>query len=234
MSGRRDDSGVQGKVLSGLDRRGILIGGCLSAAAAISYLGAPKVAASVVKKEEFRAGIPDQIGGWRSRKTAELVLPALDESDKLYENLETRIYEGAGLKSMMALVAYSRVQQNDIQVHRPEVCYPAAGFPIISSRVTELEFDGKAIGAREVLADRGGVYERVIYWVRVGNEFPVTWIGQRIAMAHANLQGRVPDGVLVRMSTIEDPGDDTAPEIRAFIGAFLESCAPTFRKAILL
>jgi EpsI family protein len=234
VMGRKADRGVDSEATSGLDRRGILIGGCLAAVAGISYLGAPKATASVVKKEEFRADIPNQIGGWRSRKTAELVLPSLDESDKLYENLETRIYEGAGLPSMMALIAYSSVQQNDIQVHRPEVCYPAAGYPIVSSRTTELRFDGKTIDAREVIADRGGVYERVIYWVRVGDEFPATWIDQRIAMARANLQGKVPDGVLVRMSTIEEPGKSASFDLRAFIEAFLRACAPSFRGSILI
>jgi EpsI family protein len=135
---------------------------------------------------------------------------------------------------MMALVAYSSVQQNDIQVHRPEVCYPAAGYPIISSRTTELNFDGKTIDAREVVADRGGVYERVIYWVRVGDEFPATWADQRIAMARANLQGKVPDGVLVRMSTIEEPGKSASSDLRTFIEAFLRACAPGFRGSILI
>lgn len=234
LVGRKADSDVDSEATSGLDRRGILIGGCLAAVAGISYLGAPKATASAVKKEVFRADIPNQIGGWRSRKTAELVLPALDESDKLYENLETRIYEGAGLPSMMALVAYSSVQQNDIQVHRPEVCYPAAGYPIVSSRTIQLRFDGRTIKAREVVADRGGAYERVVYWIRVGDEFPATWIDQRIAMARANLQGKIPDGVLVRMSTIEEPGKSASSDLSAFVEAFLRACAPNFRGSILI
>jgi EpsI family protein len=232
--GKKADRGVDSEATSSLDRRGVLIGGCLAAVAGISYLGAPKATASAVKKEEFRADIPNQIGGWRSRKTAELVLPALDESDKLYDNLETRIYEGAGLPAMMALVAYSSVQQNDIQVHRPEVCYPAAGYPIVSSRTTQLKFDGETIDAREVVADRGGAYERVIYWVRVGDEFPATWIDQRIAMARANLQGKVPDGVLVRISTIEELGKSASSDLKAFIEAFLRACTPSFRGSILI
>jgi len=217
-----------------MDRRSLLIGCGLAAVAGLSYLNAPKASAEILEDEGFRAGIPDRIGGWRSRKTAELVLPALDEGDKLYENLETRIYEGRGLPAMMVLIAYSSVQQNDIQVHRPEVCYPAAGFPIISSRNAMLTFDRRSIEAREVVANRGGLLERVIYWVRVGDQFPTTWIDQRIAMAAANLKGSIPDGVLVRISTFEEPGSSTSPELKTFIDAFLRASPPSFRNTVLL
>lgn len=217
-----------------LDRRSLLIGCGLTAIAGLSYLSAPKAPASNVEGATFRAGIPDRIEGWTSRKTAELVLPALDEGDKLYDNLETRIYQGRGLPAMMVLVAYSSVQQNDIQVHRPEVCYPAAGFPIVSSQNAMLTFERKPIEVREVVADRGGLFERVIYWVRVGDQFPTTWIDQRLAMAAANLKGAIPDGVLVRISTLEEPGSSTIKDIRAFIDAFLRASPPRFRNSILL
>lgn len=217
-----------------LDRRSLLIGCGLTAIAGLSYLSAPKAPAVIVEETKFRAAIPERIGGWRSRKTAELVLPALDEGDKLYENLETRIYEGRGLPAMMVLVAYSSVQQNDIQVHRPEVCYPAAGYPIVSSENSMITFGRKPIEAREVVANRGGLFERVIYWVRVGDQFPTTWIDQRLAMAAANLKGTIPDGVLVRVSTLEEPGSSTSSDLKTFIDAFLRASPPGFRNSILL
>jgi len=212
----------------------MMIGCGLAGIAGLSYLSAPKASARILDEAKFRAGIPERVGGWRSRKAAELVLPALDEGDKLYENLETRIYEGRGLPAMMVLVAYSSVQQNDIQVHRPEVCYPAAGFPIVSSEETMLAFGRWSAEAREVVADRGGLFERVIYWVRVGDQFPTSWIDQRLAMAAANLKGTIPDGVLVRISTLEEPGSSTSSDIKTFIDAFLRASPPGFRDAVLL
>lgn len=216
-----------------MDRRALLIGAGLTALAGVSYLRAPKAGIKPLAESEFRAAIPTVVGAWRSRPSAELVLPPQDDSNKLYENLETRIYEGDGLPAMMVLVAYSTIQQNDIQVHRPEVCYPASGYPIIGNRPTTLQFGSKLVNVTELTADRGGLMERIIYWVRVGDDFPLRWAEQRLSMAMANLRGGAPDGVLFRVSALEGPGDDVSLAIRRFIGLFVDQASPTMRDKIL-
>ncbi len=97
-----------------------------------------------------------------------------------------------------------------------------------------LAFERRSVEAREVVANRGGLFERVIYWVRVGDQFPTTWIDQRLAMAAANLKGTIPDGVLVRISTLEEPGSSASSDIKAFIDEFLHASPPGFRDAVLL
>ena len=157
------------KVALAIDRRSVVVGFGLVAGAAFSYLNMPRALAAPITNFEFERMIPDTVGGWSSRKSAELVLPAEDDQqEKLYENLETRIYEGDGLPTMMLLIGYSSIQQNDVQVHRPEVCYPAAGFPIVHSQPAVIEFGPTKIFARELVADRAGLHERILYWVRVG------------------------------------------------------------------
>lgn len=222
------------RAVNRLDRRSLLIGAGLAAAGTLSYLRSPEALAKPISAAAFQAQIPSRVGVWTSRKSAELVLPALDEGDQLYENLETRIYEGPGVPSMMVLVAFSSTQQNNIQVHRPEVCYPASGFPVLWSKPTDIAYGKQMIGGRELLADRNGLRERILYWVRVGDEFPRTWAEQRISMAVANLKGSVPDGVLFRVSTLEEPDSDLSPAIRTFIQAFLEAIAQPFRDNTIL
>lgn len=217
-----------------MDRRGLLIGVGLTALAGISYWRTPKVISQPISNTEFRAAMPSLVGTWRSRASAELVLPPQDDSNKLYENLETRIYEANGLPAMMVLVAYSSVQQNDIQVHRPEVCYPASGFPIITSHPIRLKFGTRIVDAMELKADRGGVVERIIYWVRVGEDFPVSWARQRFSMAKANLEGGVPDGVLFRVSALEPPGDDVSDMLLRFLHLFVSQSSALMRETILL
>lgn len=217
-----------------LSRRSLLIGGGLTLAGLASYLRVPEVVASPLSPEGFQAAVPSKVGRWSSRISSEVILPPQDQANELYENLEARIYEGSGLPTMMVVVAFSSTQQADIQVHRPEVCYPAAGLPVLSSTPIGLRFGSKQIEAREVLADRGGLRERVIYWVRVGDAFPVTWMEQRLTMALDNLAGTVPDGVLFRVSSIEEPGENTTPDIKRFIAAFLDAASPAFRNRILL
>lgn len=217
-----------------VDRRSIVVGLGLAAGAALSYFYTPRASASPITTSQFQRMIPEKVGGWTSRKSAELVLPAEDEQqDKLYENLETRIYEGDGLPSMMLLIAYSSVQQNDVHVHRPEVCYPAAGFPILRSEPAEISFGPTKIFARELVADRGGLKERILYWVRVGKNFPIGWAEQRLTMAISNAKGVMPDGLLFRVSTIEESGRSSAQALEDFTIAFVAASPRLFKETVL-
>ena len=104
----------------------------------------------------------------------------------------------------MFLIAYSSVQQNDVQVHRPEVCYPMAGYPILTNQPVEARIGNRGIPARYLTADRGALRELILYWTRVGHSYPLNWTQQRIEMARAGLAGALPDGALVRFSLISD------------------------------
>jgi EpsI family protein len=217
-----------------MDRRSIIIGAGLTAAGALAYLRTPVAVGEPFKPASFSDAIPTTVGGWTSRKSAEVVLPPQDDSNKLYENLETRVYEGQGLPAMMLLIAFSSIQQNDIQVHRPEVCYPASGYPIVWSKPIEIGFGSANLAGRELLADRGGLRERIVYWVRVGNAFPTNWAEQRTTMALQNLQGSIPDGALFRVSSIEEPDSSNSAALRQFIEMFLSTVSPSFRQSVLL
>jgi hypothetical protein len=50
----------------------------------------------------------------------------------------------------------------------------------------------------------------MIYWTRLGAEFPRRWSEQRFSVFEQNLRGLIPDGVLVRIST-DNP--DASPDI---------------------
>lgn len=217
-----------------IDRRSAIVGLGLTAGAALSYFNTPRALAAPIAEARFQQLIPAKVGGWASRKSAELVLPAEDEGqDKLYENLETRIYEGNDLPAIMFLIAYSSIQRNDVQVHRPEVCYPAAGFPILWTKPATIDVGGRTLLGRELLADRGGLNERIIYWVRVGDKFPIGWAEQRLTMALSNARGVTPDGVLFRVSTIDDDPERAASALRMFVKAFIATSSPSFRETVL-
>jgi EpsI family protein len=216
-----------------IDRRSLVIGTGLAAAGALACLRAPVVVGQSFNAAGFSAAIPGTVGGWTSRKSAEIVLPPQDDSNKLYDNIETRVYEGPGLPVMMLVIAFSSVQQNDIQVHRPETCYPASGYPILWSQPTEISIGSARISGRELLADRGGLRERIVYWVRVGNAFPRSWFEQRVTMALQHLHGAIPDGALFRVSSIEEPDISNAAAILQFIETFVGEASPSFRQSVL-
>jgi EpsI family protein len=186
-----------------IDRRSAILGAAFVTCAGLTAFRQPLEGVSSISTKAFAASIPAKVGGWTAEKSSEVVLAAPDEtSDKLYQNLETRIYTGDALPAIMFLCAYSNVQKNDVQVHRPEVCYPASGYPITKNVAEKITVGKQDINARFLIADRGGPQEMILYWTRVGASFPIDWQSQRIEMAKANLSGTVPDGVLLRVSTI--------------------------------
>lgn len=190
---------------SKIDRRGLLLGAGFALCGGASFVATPRQTSSRISEDAFQALLPAKVGGWTARVSSDLILPSADAlSDKLYENLKTYTYEGPGLPTIMFLIAYSSVQQNDVQVHRPEVCYPMAGYPILKNQPVEARIGNRGIPARYLTADRGALRELILYWTRVGHSYPLNWTQQRIEMARAGLSGALPDGALVRFSLISD------------------------------
>lgn len=192
--------------LQHIDRRSVVAGGLLALSAAVGAMFTPSRAHSPYSEKKFESLIPARVGPWRSRLATELILPPEDElSKKLYENLQTRIYENRPASpDVMFLIAYSSVQQNEIQVHRPEVCYPIAGYPIVKNEIRTHRIGNVDVACRFLVADRQPAKEMILYWTRVGKSFALDWAEQRIDMAMESLRGKLPDGVLARFSMISD------------------------------
>jgi EpsI family protein len=208
-----------------IDRRSLLIGAALVGGAALAFYREPTKVAVAMPDNVFRGLIPRQVANWQSRKSDELVVPQEDDyTAKLYENLETFVYEGTNSPTMMLLLAYNSVQQNDVQAHRPEVCYPAGGYPIISSEELAVKYKSKVISGRYLIAERGpSSFEHIVYWIRIGDRFPTSWAQQRLDMALANASGIIPDGTLFRASTILKNAEKNSTQISDFISQFSRS-----------
>jgi EpsI family protein len=97
-----------------------------------------------------------------------------------------------------------------LQVHRPEFCYPASGYRLAETREHPIALPGGfELPSRFIVAEGLSRIEQLIYWTRIGPSFPTGWLGQREAVIRENMKGIIPDGVLVRVSTIA-PDDKTA------------------------
>ncbi len=107
--------------------------------------------------KSFAALFPDKVGPWTYVTASGLVLPPQDQLSRfLYEQLLTRIYAEDNGPQVMMVLAYSSVQEGRLQVHRPEVCYPAAGFTILDNEPMAIPINPSfAIHGRFLVADRG-------------------------------------------------------------------------------
>lgn len=218
-----------------LSRRHMLMGAALTATSVLAFVREPRVAVTPLKTGELEGLIPTRIGQWNFETKSGLVLPPDDPlSDSLYSDILTRVYVSEGRPPVMLLIAYSNTQNGMLQVHRPEVCYPAGGYSLSETKIKSLDIaPGMKIPARFFSATSASRTEQVMYWTRIGDESPTSWIDQRAAVVRANLNRVIPDGILVRISTVLPDYASAGPVLEEFAAALVRPLPPTGRKLLV-
>ncbi|BAK67062.1 conserved hypothetical protein [Sphingobium sp. SYK-6] len=236
---------IEGKIFPGeetpaqssrLNRRHIIMGGALLAVSGLAFARTPKRRYPDLNDKQFSALFPATFGDWRPNNVSELVLPPESElADKLYQHILTRTYVNPKTNAaVMFLAAYNSMQLNNVQLHRPEICYYASGFSIDRSRPVEIGLPGgDEIPARTVTATMGSRTENILYWTRIGEDFPQSWAGQRLAMTKANVEGYLADGLLLRMSVINDDGDQSVKQMTDFVTGMMAAGGPQTRRLLI-
>jgi EpsI family protein len=183
-------------------RRDVLAGSLLLAVTGVSQLLKPDRTSPLLASGELEAAIPKTVGALRFVASSGLVLPPKDElSDRLYDQVLTRVYSGEGLLPVLALFAYGSVQNLSLELHRPDECYPQQGFTITDPEPLPLRLGDHAVPASVLTARRkGGYVEQVVFWSRIGDRFPASRTEQSWIVAQENFSGRAPDGILARLS----------------------------------
>lgn len=205
-------------------RRDFVVGGTLAAASAVGYAAQPKVVNPRIPNNKFQSWIPERIGTWSVESTSGVVLPPPDAlSDRLYDNLVTRVYRGPNSAAVMMLIAYNYKQDGVLQLHRPEFCYPAGGYRLSSTEPVTLALGpGREIPASAFTAVNDLQTEQVLYFTRLGDSFPRRWINQRLSVILANLRGQIPDGAMMRVSILDTDQKRALEVLRSFLSAFFQ------------
>lgn len=229
-----DATGPQSAPQLVLGRRHVLIGGAMLAASGLAFARLPTAHAAPIAKARFNDWVPDTIGPWRFATVSGVVLPPPDAlSDRLYDNIVARVYEAPDLPAMMLMIAYNNIQDGVLQVHRPEICYPVGGYKLSPTRNYELALGNRTLPANVFAASGPDRTEQILYWTRLGDGFPRTWVEQRLAVARANVAGNIPDGVLVRLSLLGNDPDAALPLLERFARDFLNVSPPPLRRILV-
>jgi len=121
-----------------------------------------------------------------------------------------------------------------MKLHRPDVCYDTGGFRVFDAEDVRLEVaSGVTIGARRFHATRDDRDEHVLYWTRIGNAFPTNLDSQRLFMLKEGLRGLIPDGVLVRASTLGGTDVTAQQTLSLFARELVESSSPIGRALLV-
>lgn len=224
-----------------MDRRDVLFGlGCVAAAGGAAWLR-PNDYQRLMPTETLAKSIPEAFGRWSIDRSIGVVLPPSEGSlaDRLYDEILARAYlqpAAAESGSVMCLITYGSRQSDALQLHRPEVCYPAVGFQVTDYQKRMLKFrPGAELPIVQMSARLGQRVEDVLYWTRVGEDFPQDAADQRAKRLWASLAGKVGDGVLVRMSKVRAQ-PDAAPgfeDLNQFAREMLQSLRPDIQRGLV-
>jgi exosortase B len=149
--------------------------------------------------------------------------------DRIYSQTVSRTYVNAAGQHMMLTVAYGGDQSDALKAHRQEVCYTAQGFTIHDLHADQLAVKGGSIPVMRMLAIRDERSEPVTYWFTMDDRV-VRGRAERLAMQlREGFRGRIPDGMLVRVSSISTDPQAAYAAQQAFVVALLASMPPAER-----
>lgn len=170
--------------------------------------------------------IPAEFGAWKIDPiTAALVVNPDDKGllNKIYNETLSRTYISNAGERVMLSIAYGRDQSTDMHVHRPEICYVASGFDIGEMTKTFVDTTIGRIPVMHLVAKQGARIEPITYWIRVGDSLTRGWFEQKLTAIGYGLTGKVPDGLLFRVSTISNDEQDSYRIQQAFLVAILQA-----------
>ena len=216
-------------------RRDLLIGGASLAAAGTAFARMPHDPMMLIGKDQLDKIVPLRVGDWTFDTTSGLVLPPPDQLARLlYDQQVARSYTSPDQLPVMLLLAYGSSQSGMLQIHRPEICYPASGFKLTETQVTAIPLaSGHALPSRSFTANSDTRVEQVLYWTRIGELVPTGWWTQRLAVVRSNLHGRIPDGLLVRLSTVSSDAAQADATLKKFAGAMLDAMPLATRRMLI-
>ena len=190
---------------------------------------------------------PPTFGGWTIDPT---VVPLAISAElrqvveAAYDQTLARTYVNAQGYRVMLSVAYGGRRNQGMDVHRPEVCYPAQGLALRSD-THEVAFalghanepgnahPPSALTLKRLVAGVGSRNEPISYWLVIGASVASFGYGHRLALLKYGLTGHVPDGMLIRISSIDADNAAAFAEQDAFLRELLASLNPVFRRRVL-
>jgi EpsI family protein len=154
--------------------------------------------------------VPKEFGVWSHEPTAGLALidpQAKQLLDKIYSQILSRVYKNTSGYRVMLSIAYGSDQRGALQAHKPEVCYPAQGFSMTSANDGSIQTPLGVLPVRQLRMALGARKEPITYWFTVGEQTVVTAFDRRLATLKSVMTGRIPDGLLFRVSSIDSDSD---------------------------
>lgn len=220
-----------------IDRRDMLFAGACAVALGGAEWLRPRRQLNLLGAHDLTTAVPTHFDGWESQNGGGVILPqdAGSLAARLYAKQIARNYaRDDGSSPMLLAIAYGAQQSDELQLHRPEICYPAVGFTITMRRPVDVQVSRRAgIPAVALTAVAEQRTEDIVYWTRLGEYLPRSASEQRRDRLETSLRGYVGDGVLVRASTIRQGDTPQHGAVARFLGELVLATQSDVRKALI-
>ncbi len=190
-------------------RRALFLSSAMAASAAIAWAAKPTQRLADERPPiKLETLFPLSAGEWHVDQRAVAFVRPENEKGKLYgiyDQVLERVYVGPGGRRVMLSAVYGAEQSMRLQVHRPEGCYPWAGFKIDALQRTQLALAQRSIPVTLLHAEKPGRSEPITYWTVLGDDV-VENDGRTFQWRQLTfgVRGKILDGMLIRVSSIDD------------------------------
>ncbi len=187
---------------------GLVLGALMaSAGAGAKYLTPTEFLSHLRPPIVLAEMVPSKFGHWQEEKNLvnSVVTPEMKAMlQKIYTQTLSRTYVNDRGEHLMLSVAYGGDQRDGMQVHYPEVCYPAQGFQLEGMRDDTLATSYGNIPVKRLETSMGGQrYEPVTYWTTVGDQAVRGGLAKKLAEMRYSIHGQIADGLLFRVSVLD-------------------------------
>lgn len=181
---------------------------------------------------ELEAIVPVAFNGWQAQPdtSIQVIDPQQAETiEQIYNQTLSRTYANAEGYRIMISLAYGEDQRDSVQLHYPEVCYPAQGFTLKNKVDALLPTSNGNINVTRLQTNLGQRYEPITYWTTVGNKVVRGRVNKKMTEMKYGLQGIIPDGLLFRVSSIDGDTQQAFDMQAQFVDALLAAVSPQER-----
>jgi EpsI family protein len=188
----------------------------------------------------FKLGdiVPSSFAGWQvdNRSVSAIVNPQTEALlSKLYSQMLDRVYvDDAGDRIMLSIAYGADQADDDVQLHYPEVCYPAQGFRVNKSQTDLLTLPEGDIRVRRLSTQFGDSrFEPVTYWTIVGDKQSLSGWDRKMSEIRHGLRGEIVDGLLFRVSSIDRNYEQGFHVQDGFIRDIVSAMTPAAKKQLI-
>ena len=220
-------------MMHALNLKSMIIALCMVIAAGLSIAIRPhQHVAPEQSTFDLETVIPQKFGEWSLEPGPQSLVVNPEQEEllhKIYSQILSRTYINKSGYRIMLSIAYGTDQSTGLQLHYPDVCYPAQGFEILSKEKGILDTGFNSIPVSRLMTVQGPRNEPLTYWSLIGDKVVNPGLATKIAKLTYGFQGKISDGLIFRVSSI-DPDKQAGYEMqRMFVVNMLEHMDPQER-----